>query len=172
MATNYYYQGVNQGSSCKDIRKFPLIYDYGGKPNTDSGTLNFFVNSGDGTSVLGIDCSGYVFSAIGKGVPLGNITSQIFANIYLNKLDEYAKKELKCRFYIRYNDDFVILAEDRAKLEQIRNKIIFFVKERLSLNIPLEKTSIRKIDWGVDFLGFTILPKATLLRNKQKNRYL
>ena len=64
MATNYYYQGVNQGSSCKDIRKFPLIYDYGGKPNTDSGTLNFFVNSGDGTSVLGIDCSGYVFSAI------------------------------------------------------------------------------------------------------------
>jgi RNA-directed DNA polymerase len=55
--------------------------------------------------------SSYVFSEIGKGIPLGNITSQIFANIYLNVLDKYVKKELKCRFYVRYNDDFVIISE-------------------------------------------------------------
>lgn len=110
------------------------------------------------------------FSAPGKGVPLGNITSQIFANIYLNKLDEYVKKELKCRFYVRYNDDFVIVYDSKEWLEEIRVKIICFVKDRLLLDIPLEKTSIRKIGWGVDFLGFTILPKAVLLRNKTKNK--
>lgn len=112
----------------------------------------------------------YVFSAPGKGVPLGNITSQIFANIYLNTLDNYAKKELKCRFYVRYNDDFVIVSESTEKLEEIRNKIIIFAREKLLLDIPLEKTSLRKIAWGMDFLGFTILPKAILLRNKTKNK--
>lgn len=63
-ATDYYYQGITQGSNCKDTRKYAMIYDYGGKPQTDSGNLNFFANDGDGTSVLGIDCSAYVFSAI------------------------------------------------------------------------------------------------------------
>jgi len=112
----------------------------------------------------------YVFSGHGKGVPLGNITSQIFANIYLNTLDKYVKNELRCRFYVRYNDDFIVILDSKEKLEEIRTKIISFVKEKLLLDIPLEKTSLRKIDWGIDFLGFTILPKAVLLRNKTKNK--
>lgn len=114
--------------------------------------------------------SSHISLVSGKGVPLGNITSQIFANIYLNTLDKYVKKELGCRFYVRYNDDFVIIMESREKLEHIRNKIILFVKEKLFLEIPLEKTSVRKIDWGIDFLGFTILPNAVMLRNKTKNK--
>lgn len=114
--------------------------------------------------------SSYMFSGQGKGIPLGNITSQIFANIYLNILDKYVKEELKCRFYIRYNDDFVIFSESSEKLEETRNKIILFIKDKLLLDIPLGKTSIRKIDWGIDFLGFTILPRAILLRNKTKNK--
>lgn len=114
--------------------------------------------------------SSHVSSGPGKGVPLGNITSQIFANIYLNALDEYVKKELRCRFYVRYNDDLVIVSESFLKLEEARVKIILFTKEKLLLDIPLEKTSIRKIAWGVDFLGFTILPDAVLLRNKTKNK--
>jgi len=114
--------------------------------------------------------SSYVFSTKNKGVPLGNITSQIFANIYLNVLDKYTKEELKCRFYVRYNDDFVIVMDSPEKLKEIRTKIISFVKEKLLLDIPLEKTILRKIDWGIDFLGFTILPKAVLLRNKTKNK--
>jgi len=112
----------------------------------------------------------YVFSGYGKGIPLGNITSQIFANIYLDTLDKYVKKELKCRFYVRYNDDFIIVSESLEKLEEIRTKVILFAKDKLLLDIPREKTSIRKIAWGVDFLGFTILPKAVLLRNKTKNK--
>jgi len=114
--------------------------------------------------------SSYVFSEPGKGIPLGNITSQIMANIYLNVLDKYVKKELKSRFYVRYNDDFIIISESAEELEEIRTKIISFVKDKLSLEIPLEKTSLRKIGWGVDFLGFTILPEAVLLRNKTKNK--
>jgi len=105
-----------------------------------------------------------------KGIPLGNITSQIFANIYLNALDQYVKKELRCRFYVRYNDDFVIVFENNKNIENIRDKIILFVKEKLSLEIPINKTSIRKIGWGVDFLGSVVLLEAILLRNKTKNK--
>jgi len=112
----------------------------------------------------------YDLSATGKGIPLGNITSQVFANIYLNVLDTYVKKELRCRFYVRYNDDFVILSESRENLEKIRNAVIIFAKKNLLLDIPLQKTCIRKADWGIDFLGFTVLPKALLLRNKTKNK--
>ncbi len=105
-----------------------------------------------------------------KGIPLGNITSQIFANIYLNALDQYVKKELKCRFYIRYNDDLVVVFPNKKYLTNIRDKIVLFVKEELLLDIPIQKTSIRKIRWGVDFLGFVILPRAILLRDKTKNK--
>ena len=110
------------------------------------------------------------FSESSKGIPLGNVTSQIFANIYLNVIDQYIKKDLKCRFYVRYNDDIIIVFKDSKSAMDIRDKIILFVKERLFLDIPLPKTSIRKIGWGVDFLGFTILPQAILLRNKTKNK--
>lgn len=109
-------------------------------------------------------------SEFSKGIPLGNVTSQIFANIYLNVLDQYIKIDLKCRFYVRYNDDIVIVFQESKSAIDIRDKIISFIKERLSLDIPLLKTSIRKIGWGVDFLGFTILPQAILLRNKTKNK--
>jgi len=104
------------------------------------------------------------------GIPLGNITSQIFANLYLNALDQYVKKELRCRFYVRYNDDIVIVFQNNKNIENLRNKIISFVKEKLYLEIPLTKTSIRKISWGIDFLGFTILPEAILLRDKTKHK--
>jgi RNA-directed DNA polymerase len=105
-----------------------------------------------------------------KGIPLGNVTSQIFANIYLNVLDQYIKKELGCRYYVRYNDDFVIVSKNKQELEKIREKIVMFVKKKLSLDIPIEKTSIRKVKWGIDFLGFTILPNVMLLRDKTKQK--
>lgn len=104
----------------------------------------------------------------GKGIPLGNITSQIFANIYLDVLDKYIKNDLGCRFYLRYNDDIIIVSRSREKLVFYRNRIMAFAKSKLSLEIPHSKTTIRKISWGVDFLGYTILPKAVLLRNKTK----
>jgi hypothetical protein len=101
---------------------------------------------------------------------LGNITSQVFANIYLNGLDEFVKEELGSRFYIRYNDDFVILDNSKVRLEKYLPRIRKFLEEKLELKIPAEKTSIRKLEWGVDFLGYIILKDAVLLRNKTKGK--
>lgn len=112
----------------------------------------------------------YTFSDHKKGIPLGNITSQIFANIYLDSLDKYIKNELRCRFYVRYNDDFIIILDSKRKLVKIRYEIMHFIQEKLLLVIPVEKTTVRKINWGVDFLGFTILPDVVLLRDKTKNK--
>ncbi|MBI5153425.1 MAG: hypothetical protein HZA36_03125 [Parcubacteria group bacterium] len=86
--------------------------------------------------------------SVQKGIPLGNITSQIFANIYLNTLDQYVKKELKCRFYIRYNDDVVIVFENSNSIITTRDTIILFVKKNLLLDIPIQKTSIKKSPLG------------------------
>jgi hypothetical protein len=105
-----------------------------------------------------------------KGIPLGNITSQIFANIYLNILDQYIKKELKCRFFVRYNDDFIIISNSKEKLNEIKDNIVNFVRQKLLLEIPNEKISIRKACWGIDFLGFVVLPNCVLIRDKTKNK--
>lgn len=109
-------------------------------------------------------------SVKGRGIPLGNITSQIFANIYLHRLDMFIKKELQCRWYVRYNDDIAIVANNLEKLEILRDTLIRFVAEELRLNIPMEKTSIRKVQWGIDFLGYVILPSAVLLRDQTKHK--
>jgi len=106
----------------------------------------------------------------GKGIPLGNITSQVFANIYLNELDEFVTSGLGLEHYVRYNDDFIVLENNEEKLFLDIEKIRIFLKENLSLELPKEKTIFRKLNWGVDFCGCVILPKAILLRNKTKNR--
>jgi RNA-directed DNA polymerase len=107
---------------------------------------------------------------IKKGIPLGNITSQIFANIYLHKLDIYIKNKLKCNYYIRYNDDFVIIDASKTKLDMVKNLIVNFVKNELFLEIPQYKISIRKDLQGIVFLGYVILPNCVLLKNKTKDK--
>ncbi len=107
-----------------------------------------------------------------KGMPLGNITSQIFTNIYLNELDEFCRKELKLKYYLRYNDDFVILDWDKARLLKNAERIKIFAKNNLFLDIPKEKTVFRKLKWGIDFCGYIVLPGAVLLRQKTKRRML
>lgn len=104
------------------------------------------------------------------GIPLGNVTSQIFANIYLNDFDLFIKNVLKVRFYIRYNDDFVILDNNPKRLNIFLGKIREYLAKNCGLEIPEHKASIRKLSWGVDFLGYTILPRAVLLRNKTKDK--
>lgn len=103
------------------------------------------------------------------GIPLGNITSQIFANIYLNELDIFLKKTMRVRFYVRYNDDFIIVGKFKY-LEGLLPKIRDFLNNRLLLTLPPEKTKIIKLNQGIDFLGFVILPKCILLRNKTKGK--
>ena len=94
--------------------------------------------------------------AISKGMPLGNLTSQIFANLYLNKVDNFIKRRLKVKFYIRYVDDFVILSESREQLEEWEYKIRMFLKQNLNLELHEDKTRIISLKQGVDFIEIRI----------------
>ncbi len=98
------------------------------------------------------------------GMPLGNMTSQFFANVYLNELDQFVKHELKAKCYIRYVDDFVILHSDKGILENYQKKIDIFLKERLQLEFHATKSKILLLERGILFLGFRHYPYHRLLR--------
>lgn len=108
----------------------------------------------------------------GKGLPLGNVTSQLFANIYLNELDQFVKKGLKAEYYIRYCDDFVILDTSIKQLNCYLENIDKFCRENLSLNLHPRKVEIRKLQLGTDFLGYVSLLNHTVLRTRTKRRML
>jgi retron-type reverse transcriptase len=108
----------------------------------------------------------------GKGLPLGNVTSQLFANIYMNELDQYAKHTLKGRYYARYCDDFVIVSDSRKYLENCIVEIGRFCKTRLLLDLHPKKIIICKSRAGIDFLGYILLPHRRVLRTGTKTRIL
>ncbi len=102
----------------------------------------------------------------GKGLPIGNLTSQVFANIYLNELDQYIKRVLRVKYYIRYVDDFVIAGASPEQLRQYQAKIEQFLAERLQLELHDGKTILRPISNGVDFLGYIVRPDYKLVRRR------
>jgi retron-type reverse transcriptase len=106
------------------------------------------------------------------GLPLGNVTSQLFANIYLDKLDQFIKHKLKIRYYLRYCDDFVILAENRSCFASVIAEIEKFLARELKLFLHPDKIIIRKYHQGIDFLGYVVLPHYRVLRTKTKKRIL
>jgi len=105
-----------------------------------------------------------------KGCPIGNLTSQLFANIYLNELDQFIKSTLKVRHYIRYTDDFVIAHHNPEYLLSIKEEIAQFLNVNLKMELHPSKVVLRKYHAGVDFLGYVLLPRAILLRTKTKRR--
>jgi len=105
-----------------------------------------------------------------KGVPIGNLTSQLFANVYMSEFDHFVKQELKVKYYARYTDDFVLVSENRQYLEDILEPITDFLDTELKLSLHPHKVSIRKLHNGIDYLGIIILPHHKLLRIKTKNR--
>ncbi len=106
----------------------------------------------------------------GKGLPLGNLTSQLFANVYLNEFDQFIKHHLKVKYYIRYADDSVILSEDRNWLENKIPLIKEFLGLRLNLEIHPNKIYLKTVNSGVDFLGWTSFSKFRVLRRSTKKR--
>jgi len=105
-----------------------------------------------------------------KGVPIGNLTSQIFANIYMNEFDQFVKQVLKVKYYARYTDDFVIVSPDKAYLKDLLPPIQNFLKNTLYLELHPKKVTIRKHTHGIDFLGYVILPEHIKMRSKTKKR--
>ncbi|MBI2012906.1 MAG: hypothetical protein HYS88_00420 [Candidatus Colwellbacteria bacterium] len=114
------------------------------------------------------------FSSTRKGMslPLGNLTSQLFVNIYMNELDQFVKHRLKASYYIRYADDFVILSEDRGHLESLIAPIQEFLKSKLKLELHSDKIFIKTLAAGVDFLGWVHFPNHRVLRTATKRRML
>jgi hypothetical protein len=105
-----------------------------------------------------------------KGMPLGNTLSQICANIYMNELDQYAKRKLSLKYYVRYADDVVIIIEDREKAKKIKSKLIKFIDEKLNLKPNKRKTQIFPINQGINTIGFKIHATHRLLRNNSKKK--
>jgi retron-type reverse transcriptase len=106
-----------------------------------------------------------------KGIPIGNLTSQFFANIYLNELDHYVKEELNCRYYIRYVDDLTVFDDQKKRLWLVKDRIEdFLTKERLKLN-PL-KTLVAPVSMGIDHLGYRIYPTHRRIRKDNAFRFI
>jgi len=105
-----------------------------------------------------------------RGLPIGNLTSQIFANIYMNEFDQFVKHALRVQHYVRYTDDFVIVSNERKYLEQLLPKMRTFLTNTLRLELHPQKVFLRKHGEGVDFLGYVILPHHIVLRTKTKRR--
>lgn len=99
-----------------------------------------------------------------KGMPLGNLTSQFFANVYLNELDHFVTHKLKAGYYIRYVDDFVILHTDKKVLEIYMKSINDFLKQNLGVQLHPDKSKIIKLKQGISFLGFRVFYYHKLLR--------
>lgn len=101
-----------------------------------------------------------------KGLPIGNLTSQLFANIYLDELDKYIKHKLNAKYYVRYVDDFFILHTSKTKLEEYFILVDQFLNDNLLLNLNKKKSKIFNVYNGITFLGSTILPYR-ILPNKR-----
>ncbi|MEW6540553.1 MAG: reverse transcriptase/maturase family protein [Bacillota bacterium] len=111
------------------------------------------------------------------GMPIGNLSSQMFANLYLNELDQHAKHVLKARHYIRYMDDVIILHPDKRRLWRLKEEISAFLQDQLRLTLN-NKTTVRSADQGVDFCGYRTWPthrrlrKTTAKKMRRRLRFL
>lgn len=101
----------------------------------------------------------------GCGIAIGNLSSQFFANVYLDALDQFVKHVLKAKRYVRYVDDFVLVHESRAQLQAWQVEIAEFLKTRLRLELKTD-VKLRQLDCGIDFLGYVIYPHHTLVRRR------
>ncbi|OGY54140.1 MAG: hypothetical protein A3B15_01165 [Candidatus Buchananbacteria bacterium RIFCSPLOWO2_01_FULL_45_31] len=109
-------------------------------------------------------------NAPGIGLPLGNLTSQLLANIYMNEFDQFIKHQLKIKHYIRYSDDFCVLADNKIYLERLIKPIETFLSNKLKLTLHPDKIFIKTLASGMDFLGWVHFPDHRVLRTTTKKR--
>lgn len=146
-----------------DIKKFfysidpYILYDIISKYICDKALLNF-------TKLLIFDKRE---SLEDVGIPIGNYTSQFFANIYLNELDNYIKRKLKIKYYVRYMDDFILLAKTKSECIHLKNLIYKFLHEKLHLELN-SKSNYYPEKMGVNFCGYRTFTTHRLLRNSSK----
>jgi len=110
-------------------------------------------------------------SAPGRGLPIGSLTSQHFANAYLGILDRFVKETLRCRAYLRYMDDFVLWSTDKAQLLQWRDEIRSFLTKELRLELK-HWSAPQRVERGMDYLGFRLFPQRCILSRKSRRRFV
>ena len=108
----------------------------------------------------------------GVGLPLGNLTSQLLVNVYMNEFDQFMKHRMKAKYYIRYADDFIILSHDKNWLEELLPKIGDYLFENLKLELHPNKVSLNTMSSGIDFLGWVHFPDHRVFRSVTKRRML
>jgi len=104
------------------------------------------------------------------GLPLGNVTSQLLINVYMNEFDQFVKRELKVKYYIRYADDFVILHTNKSYLNNLILQLSTYLGKELKLSLHPDKVYVKKLSSGIDFLGWIHFPHHRVLRTSTKRR--
>lgn len=149
-----------------DVRRFFASVDHGilleilGKKIEDERMMDLLrkiIGSFPGTGTL-------------QGIPIGNLTSQLFANVYMNEFDHFMKHVLRVKHFIRYTDDFVIVSDDETYLTSLLPSIRSFLRETLRLELHPQKVTLRKYRQGIDFLGYVLLPYHRQVRTTTKRR--
>jgi len=149
-----------------DIRKFFASIDH----RTLLEILASYIPDKNTLWLLGQIIKSFHFGAEGKGLPLGNLTSQLFCNVYMNEFDQFVKHKLNAKYYIRYADDFAFLLDNKSWLLSLVPKISEFLSERLKLSLHPDKIFIKTVASGVDFLGWVNFSHHRVLRNVTKRR--
>lgn len=136
----------------------------------EMGTLQDYIPDKDIVWLLSQIVGSFYSTRKKLGLPLGNLTSQLLVNVYMNRFDQFIKHTLKAKYYIRYADDFVILSEDKKWLDRVLPRIKEFLWSELGLELNSSKVSIRTISSGIDFLGWVHFPDNRVLRTATKRR--
>lgn len=130
---------------------------------------------GDRSNWIGLDpAKSMLHLEDGLGLPIGNLTSQLFSNVYLNPFDQFVKRELKCKYYGRYVDDGIVVSHDKEWLLALVPKIQRYLKETLGLDLHMGKLQISEVHHGIEFLGSyirhyrTYVSRNTLQRIEKK----
>jgi len=114
-----------------------------------------------------------IFAALRpRGLPIGNLTSQFFANVYLHELDKFAKHRLRCPAYLRYMDDSVLFSDDKPQLHDWKAAMQDFLASHLRALLHPRKSLIFPVEVGVDFCGFRIYPTHRRLRRSSIRRFV
>ncbi|MBI3633170.1 MAG: group II intron reverse transcriptase domain-containing protein [Candidatus Vogelbacteria bacterium] len=149
-----------------DIRKFFANIDH----QTLVDILKEYISDDETLWLLQEVIGSFHSTQEGVGLPLGNLTSQLLVNVYMNKFDQFMKHKVKAKYYIRYADDFVIMSQDRKWLEEVLLKIKEFLHTNLKLELHPNKVSIETLSSGVDFLGWVNFPDHRVLRTTTEKR--
>jgi retron-type reverse transcriptase len=151
-----------------DVRKFFASIDH----EVLLGILRYHISDERTLALLQNVIESFYSTASGKGLPLGNLTSQLLVNVYMNEFDQWVKHRLKARYYLRYADDFVVLSVDRIELEALLPHIREYLRDTLKLELHPNKVSISTLASGIDFLGWVHFPDHDVLRTSTKRRML